>query len=253
MMETECPVPIPKRSSRPSRSLSHDPVVDGALGARPGRHRRGAVPRGTLPPVLASALCVCQAAGHGVHDAQDLTQSFFARLLEKDWLLAADRAKGRFRSFLLMAMQRFLANEWDRSRARKRGGGETPLSIDWAAVESLSIPDPAAATRRWSTSGAGALTLLETVMCRLRAEHETAGKSREYEHLKPCLTAERGAIDYEALGSALGIGAASARSSVHRLRKRFRELFREEVAGTVADPAEVDDEVRAVIASLGAP
>jgi RNA polymerase sigma-70 factor (ECF subfamily) len=191
--------------------------------------------------------------GRGVHDAQDLTQEFFARLLEKDWLLSADRSKGRFRSFLLMAMQRFLANEWDRSRARKRGGGETTLSIDWSAAEGRSIPDPAAATpemvyeRRW------ALTLLETVMYRLRAEHETAGKSREYEHLKPCLTAERGAIDYEGLGSALGIGAASARSSVHRLRKRFRELFREEVAGTVADPAEVDDEVRAVIASLGAP
>lgn len=190
--------------------------------------------------------------GHGVHDAQDLTQAFFERLLEKEWLLAADRDRGRFRSFLLMAMQRFLANEWDRARAGKRGGGVAPLSIDWAATEGLSLPDPAAVSpetvyeRRW------ALTLLETVMRRLREEHETSGKAEEYERLKPCLTAERGEIDYDTLGAALGIGPASARSSVHRLRKRFRELFREEVAGTVADPAEIDDEVRSVIAALGA-
>lgn len=191
--------------------------------------------------------------GHGIHDAQDLTQAFFARLLEKEWLVAADREKGRFRSFLLMAMRRFLANEWDRSRAWKRGGGETPLSIDWAAADGLSIPDPAAVPPETSFDRRWALTLLDSVMRRLRAEHEAAGKSEEYDHLKPCLAAERGAIDYEALGSALGIGPASARSAVHRLRKRFRELFREEVAGTVADPSEVDDELRAVIAALGTP
>jgi RNA polymerase sigma-70 factor (ECF subfamily) len=188
--------------------------------------------------------------GHGVHDAQDLTQSFFEKLLAGEWLGAADRGRGRFRSFLLMAMQRFLANEWDRSRARKRGGGLAPICLDGPEMEAMAIPDPSASPeavfeKRW------ALTLLDTAMRRLRAEHEAAGKGDDYERLKGCLTAERGEIDYGALGEALGIGAASARSAVHRLRKRYRELVREEVAGTVADPGEVDDELRAVIAALG--
>lgn len=186
--------------------------------------------------------------GHTVHDAQDLTQAFFARLLEKDWLAAADRERGRFRTFLLMALKRFLANEWDRSQTKKRGGGLKIMDLD--AAESISIPDPATTTadalyeRRW------ALTLLESVMGRLRDEFAAAGRSTHYEQLKPCLTAARGGIDYGELGAVLGLEPASARSAVHRLRKRFRELFRNEVSSTVADPADVDDEVRAVIAAL---
>ena len=186
--------------------------------------------------------------GHAEHDAQDLTQAFFARLLEKDWLVAADRERGRFRTFLLMALKRFLANEWDRSRTRKRGGGVKIVHLETA--EGLSMADPQAATaeslfdRRW------AITLLETVMDRLRDEHDAAGRMAEYERLKPCLTAARGTIDYEALGAVLGMQPASARSAAHRLRKRFRELFRDEVSSTVADPADVDDEMRAVIAAL---
>lgn len=188
--------------------------------------------------------------GHAVHDAQDLTQAFFARLLEKDWLAAADRERGRFRTFLLMALKRFLANEWDRSQTKKRGGGVNIVNLE--AAESISIPDPRTTTaeslfeRRW------ALTLLESVMERLRAEYDAAGRSGHYEQLKPYLTAARGGIDYEELGVALGMQPASARSAVHRLRKRFRELFRDEVASTVADPADVEDEMRSVIAALGA-
>lgn len=187
--------------------------------------------------------------GHAVHDAQDLTQAFFARLLEKDWLAAADRERGRFRTFLLMALKRFLANEWDRSQAQKRGGGVKIIHLE--AAEDISIPDPQVTTaeslyeRRW------ALTLLESVLGRLREEYEVAGRGTHYEQLKPYLTAARGGIDYEALGAALGMLPASARSAVHRLRKRFRELFRDEVSSTVADPADVDDEIRAVIAALG--
>jgi RNA polymerase sigma factor (sigma-70 family) len=187
--------------------------------------------------------------GHTEHDAQDLTQAFFARLLEKDWLAAAERERGRFRTFLLMALKRFLANEWDRSQTQKRGGSARIASLD--ASEEISPPDRKSMSaeslfeRRW------ALTLLESVMLRLREEHEAAGRLAEYEELKSCLTAERGAIDYESLAVALNIQAASARSTVYRLRKRFRELFREEIAGTVADAADVDDEVRAVIAALG--
>jgi len=187
--------------------------------------------------------------GHAEHDALDLTQAFFARLLEKDWLAAAERERGRFRTFLLMALKRFLANEWDRSQARKRGGAATIVSLDGA--DQISIPDANSMTaeslfeRRW------ALTLLESVMHRLREEHAAAGRLMEYEQLKACLTAERGSIDYDTLAASLGIQPASARSRVYRLRKRFREVFRDEVAGTVADPADVDDEVRAVITALG--
>lgn len=186
--------------------------------------------------------------GRSEHDAQDLTQAFFARLLEKNWLATAERERGRFRTFLLMALKRFLANEWDHSQAQKRGGGIQIISMD--AAEPMSLPDPSAQSaeslfeRRW------ALTLLDAVMRRLRQEHETAGRLAEYERLKPCLTAERGGIDYEALAADLNLQPASARSAVHRLRKRFREVFREEVSGTVADAADVEDEMRTVIAAL---
>jgi RNA polymerase sigma factor (sigma-70 family) len=186
--------------------------------------------------------------GRSEHDAQDLTQAFFARLLEKNWLATAERERGRFRTFLLMALKRFLANEWDHSQAQKRGGGIQTISMD--SAEPMSLPDPSAKSaeslfeRRW------ALTLLDAVMSRLRHDHETAGRLAEYERLKPCLTAERGGIDYEALAADLNLQPASARSAVHRLRKRFREVFREEVSGTVADAADVEDEMRTVIAAL---
>lgn len=190
--------------------------------------------------------------GHSAHDAQDLTQEFFSRLLEKDWLLAAEREKGRFRSFLLMALKRFLANEWDRSRAQKRGAGVALISMDtefaesqYAADQHTKLPADSLYERRW------AMTLLENVMVCLRQEHEAAGRLAEYEILKPCLTAERGDIPYDELATALGLEPASARSAVHRLRKRFREVFRAEVAGTVANPGDVDDEMRAVITALG--
>ena len=190
--------------------------------------------------------------GYSAHDAQDLTQEFFSRLLVKDWLHAADREKGRFRSFLLMALKRFLANEWDRSQAQKRGAGASFIHMDpefaesqYAADQRTSRPADSLYEKRW------AMTLVENVMQRLRREHEAADRLAEFEVLKPCLTAERGDIRYEELAATLGMEPASARSAVHRLRKRFREVFRAEVAGTVADPAEVEDEMRAVIAALG--
>jgi RNA polymerase sigma factor (sigma-70 family) len=189
--------------------------------------------------------------GFAPHDAEDLTQEFFARLLEKEWLAAAKREGGRFRSFLLMVLQRFLANEWDRSQARKRGGGCDVIRLDAEMAESLytahatSLPAESLYERRW------ALTLLETVMHRLKAEQEVAGRLAEYEVLKACLTADRGEIRYDALAAELGVEPVSARSAVSRLRKRFREIFRDEVAGTVADPEDVDAEMRAVVAALG--
>ena len=178
--------------------------------------------------------------GHAARDAQDLTQEFFARLLEKDYLVAAEREKGRFRTFLRVALRRFLANQWDRTQCLKRGGGHTPLSLDTATGEERyqaergdGLPPDRLYERRW------AMTLLEQVLARLRAEHEAAGKTGEFERLKGVLMAERGAIDYRSLAGELGLSEGAARVAVHRLRKRFRELFRSSVADTVSGPEEV--------------
>lgn len=190
--------------------------------------------------------------GHSPHDAQDLTQEFFSRLLAKNWLSAADPTRGRFRSFLLMAMKRFLANEWDHIQAQKRGGGAHRFELDPQQLAEIPVPDSASADpialydRQW------ALALLKRVMQRLRGEHVAAGREKEYEHLKPSLVAERGETDYDELATALQMSAVSARSAVHRLRKRFREIFREEVAATVEKDADIEDEMRAVITALGA-
>jgi RNA polymerase sigma-70 factor (ECF subfamily) len=190
--------------------------------------------------------------GRSPHDAQDLTQGFFARLLEKDYLQAAAREKGRFRTFLLVALKRFLANEWDRVRARKRGGGQVVLSLDTELAEQRYRVEPAEGVtaerifeRRW------ALTLLEQTMTRLRQEFTTAGKPDEFERLKVFLTAESGAIGYADIAGALGVSAGAARVAVHRLRKRFREVFREEIAHTVSSPEEIDEEVRHLLTVLG--
>jgi RNA polymerase sigma factor (sigma-70 family) len=189
--------------------------------------------------------------GHSPHDSQDLTQEFFARLLEKDYLKAAAREKGRFRTFMIVALKRFLANEWDRVRAQKRGGGQHLLSLDAELAEERYRIEPAEGTtaervfeRRW------ALTLLDRTMTRLRDEFAAAGKSGEFDRLKACLTAERGEISYAEIGAALGVNEGSVRVAVHRLRKRFRELFREEIAHTVSGPEEIDEEVRYLMGVL---
>jgi RNA polymerase sigma-70 factor (ECF subfamily) len=190
--------------------------------------------------------------GRNPDDAQDLTQAFFAKLLEKDYLRAAAPEKGRFRTFLLVALKRFLANEWDRARRLKRGGGLTPLPLDTAIAERRYQVEPPADLlpadrvfeRRW------AMTLLEGTLDRLRAEYAAAGKEPEFESLKECLTAVRGEIPYGPLAAGLGLSEGATRVAVHRLRKRFRETFRAAVADTVSDPAEVDDELRHVAAVL---
>ena len=189
--------------------------------------------------------------GHSPPDAQDLTQEFFARLLQKDYLKAAAREKGRFRTFLIVALKRFLANEWDRLRAQKRGGGQHPVSLDTELAEERYRIEPAAdATadrvfeRRW------ALTLLDRTMTRLREEFAASGRAREFDRLKGCLTAERGEIAYAEIASELEMSEGAARVAVHRLRKRFREVFREEIAQTVSGPEEIEEEVRYLMGAL---
>jgi len=183
--------------------------------------------------------------GHAACDAQDLTQEFFARLLEKGYLAAAAREKGRFRTFLRVALKRFLANEWRRANRLKRGGGQVHLEWDTAIGEKRYEAERADGLtperlyeRRW------AMTLLEQVLARLRAEHEAAGKEAEFDQLKGVLMSERGGIDYAELATGLGVSEGAARVAVHRLRKRFRELFRAAVADTVSGPKEVESELR---------
>ena len=217
----------------------------------------------SLPDSAAALEALCRAywyplyafvrrQGHAACDAQDLTQEFFARLLAKDYLAAAAQEKGRFRTFLRVALKRFLANEWDRARRLKRGGGQALLSLDTAIGEERyqaergdALPPDRLYERRW------AMTLLEQTLGRLRAEYEAAGKAAEFEQLKGVLMAERGTIDYGALAATLGLSEGAARVAVHRLRKRFRALFRAEVADTVSGPGEVESELRYLVGILG--
>ena len=188
--------------------------------------------------------------GHGPHDAQDLTQEFFARLLEKGWLNAVERERGRFRSFLLAAMKHFLANEWDRVHAQKRGGMTTLFRLDDDSAEARYRHEPANPNataeqlydRRW------ALTLLDQVLAGLREEMTAAGKLPHFDALKFCLTGEKCA--YVTVGATLGMSEGAVKVAVHRLRERYRDLIRATIAETVSTPEEVEDELRHLLAAL---
>lgn len=187
-----------------------------------------------------------------IHEAQDLTQEFFVRLLEKNSLATASPERGRFRSFLLASLKNFLANEWDRANTQKRGGGHERLSLDWESGESRLSLEPAHADtperefeRQW------ALTLLDNVVRHLQGEFASAGKARQFELLKETLTGGRAAVDYSAVAVELSMTEDAARQAVHRLRKRYRELLREEVAATVESNGEVEDEIGRLLAALG--
>ncbi len=184
-------------------------------------------------------------------DAQDLTQAFFARLLEKDYLQAADARRGKFRSFLLTAFKHFLANERERNGAQKRGGGRIVLPLDFRAGEERFRREPVDPRtpenqyeRRW------ALTLLEQTLGRLRAEYEAAGKSRLFEALKGTLTGEPAGVPYARLAADLGVTESVVKVAAHRLRRRYGELLRAEIAQTVASPDEVDEELRSLFAAV---
>ncbi len=187
-----------------------------------------------------------------IHEAQDLTQAFFLRLLEKNVLSAASPDRGRFRSFLLTSMKHFLANEWDRATSRKQGGGRKQLSLDWESGESqLSLEPVHTETperefeRRW------ALTLLENVVHSLRNEFAIAGKAAHFEVLKATLTAGRGALDYPAVAEKLSISEEAARKAAQRIRNRYRELLHEEVAATVESETGIEDEIHRLFQALG--
>jgi len=183
--------------------------------------------------------------GHLPEDAQDLTQEFFQRLVRSDWVARADQARGRFRSFLLCGMQNFLANEWQKAGRLKRGGGRAFVALDGLEAEARYGVEPADMAsadrlfqRRW------ALTLLETVLQRLEAEQPGREAAEQFAALRPVLVGEPSAEGYASLAQRFGVSENTVKSWVHRLRIRYREILREAVAQTVADPEEVQDELR---------
>jgi RNA polymerase sigma-70 factor (ECF subfamily) len=187
-----------------------------------------------------------------VHEAQDLTQAFFASLLEKNSLKAAEQQRGRFRSFLLTTFQHFLADEWDKSRALKRGGGRRSIPLDLEAGETRfgRVPaDDQSPERLYEKQWA--LAFLDHVLNRLADEFAAKGKVKQFQAMKPFLVGETGSDSHEMLAQALGQSAAAAKGAIHRARRRYREILRAEIAETVAGPDEVDDEIRHLKAALG--
>jgi len=199
------------------------------------------------PPVYAFV----RRRGHGSADAQDLTQEFFARLLEKNYVESADASKGKFRTFLLTAVNRFLINDRERARTQKRGGGHAHFSLDDVRAEDGLRVEPADdATpetiyeRRWAE------TVLELVLARLRQEYDNAGENKRFEIPKPFLAGEKQTKAGAQLAAQLKITESAAYSAVHRLRKRYGELLREEIAQTVNRPEEIEEELRYLVRVL---
>lgn len=183
--------------------------------------------------------------GRSPEDAQDLTQGFFAHLLEHHALAKVDPTKGKFRTFLLASLRHFLANEWDRAQTQKRGGGHPLVSLDTTLAETRFGAEAAAQEspdrayeRNW------ALTLMEQVLTRLRAEQAKLGKGTQFERLRDNLMADPAAPCYADLGAQLGMSGDALKTAVSRLRCRYRELLREEIAHTVSRPAEVEEEIQ---------
>lgn len=189
--------------------------------------------------------------GHAKADAEDLTQAFFARFLAKNYLAGLSAERGRFRAFLLAALKNFLVNEWKHASRQKRGGGARALSLDWETadtkfqVAARAEPSPDQAfDREW------ALALLSKVIERLQTECTADGKAKLFEQLKVFLAAGKGETAQSDMAHALGMEEGAVRVAVHRLRKRYRQLLRDEIANTLSDPAMVDEEMRALFGAF---
>ncbi len=189
--------------------------------------------------------------GYDTHQAQDYTQEFFVGLLERRGLGRADPKYGKFRSFLLSSLKNFLSDQWDRARAAKRGGDRKALSLDADAAESRYGQEPThdmspekLFERSW------ALTVLGQAMERLKAEFTTAGKERFFDCLKGYLAAQTDAISYKDAAAQLGMTEGAVKVAVHRLRRRYRELVRDQIAATVATQDQVDEEIADLFAAL---
>ena|SRR5437867_676718 len=189
--------------------------------------------------------------GHTPPDAQDLTQEFFARFLERKYISLADQSRGKFRTFLLRSLEHFLINDWTRGRAAKRGGLQQLISWDGEEVENRYLTERAEGMapdkifeKRW------AMTLLEQVLGRLREEFSEGGKRELFEALKVCVWGGQTEASYREIGAQLGMAEGAVKVAAHRMRERYRELLRTEVGHTVATSAEVDEELRYLAAVL---
>jgi RNA polymerase sigma factor (sigma-70 family) len=185
------------------------------------------------------------------NDAHDLTQAFFAELLAKNYIGSAKAERGRFRAFLLTSLKHFLSKEWDKAKAKKRGGGKAPIPLDFESADSRYRIEPIATLtaeqiydREW------ALALLERIVRRLEQESVEAGKLEQFQELKSFLIGEQAGPTYSEVALKLGTTEAALKMAVHRLRRRYRELLREEIAETVSDPEQVEDEIRNLFATL---
>lgn len=191
--------------------------------------------------------------GYSPEDAQDLTQEFFARLLEKKYLRLADPDRGKFRAFLLKSLKHFLVNEWEKARTQKRGGGQCAIPLDAGIAESRYAAEPVQALtldqvyeKRW------AVTLIEAVLARLRENYEAAGRVAVFETLRGFIWGDQSTVSYAEAAPQLGLSEGAVKVAVHRLRGRYRELLRAEIAKTVATPGEVDEELQHLMAVLAA-
>lgn len=189
--------------------------------------------------------------GFAKEDAEDLTQGFFAKLLERRDFAGLKQENGRFRAFLLASIKHLLANERDRAGRLKRGGNITHLPLDWGCADHQfqiadhgQVPPDAAFDREW------AVTLLERVVVRLGDEAVAEGKAERFERMKPFLTMGRGEIPFSSAAEALSMDEGALRVAVHRLRKRYRELLKEEISHTLSDPAMVDEELAVLLGAF---
>jgi RNA polymerase sigma-70 factor (ECF subfamily) len=189
--------------------------------------------------------------GYDRHDAEDYTQEFFARLLDKHALRVADPKQGRFRSFLLGALKHFLANERDRIRAKKRGGGQKILSIDFDGAEGKYALEPVdRLTPEKVFERSWALTVLQQVMAGLQAEMAGAGKGKLFEHLKGYLTGDIASVSYSEMARKLDTTEGAIKVAVHRLRKRYRQILRDQIAQTVSSEDQIKQEIRDLLTAL---
>ena len=186
-----------------------------------------------------------------VDEARDLTQAFFVELLEKNYIGTAAPERGRFRAFLLTAFKNFLSKQWQKSNAKKRGGGRAPISLDFASADLGLRIDPAyGLTAEQFYDQQWAIALLDRTMLRVQLEFEKAGKAGHFEQLKGYLVGDHAGTTYAEVATTLGMSEAAAKKTASRMRKRYRELLKQEIEETVSTPDEVDDEIRNLFATL---
>ena len=189
--------------------------------------------------------------GQNEDDARDLTQGFFARLLEKNWVADADPDRGKFRTFLLTALKHYMHDEWDRQRAQKRGGGKLPLSLDFDTAETgYKLEPPDDRTPEDVFDACWADTVMQRARERLRREMLEPGKEKRFERLEGFVTGEGADVPYREVAEELGMSESAVKVAVYRMRRRFGEILRAEVADTVWRPEDVEPEVRHLLGLL---